>query len=267
MPSWNIHTGLVERLASDADLAPLGVRDLNAYHFGNLVPDVYVGYMVPDVSHTLLYTDTHHTLPSHIPVADHQEFWDRWVEPYIATGGVDDVVLGAWAHLLADHHYNERVNAFLAEHNVPSGEQTRIRKQGDFDRFGHGLGISSTVEPTDGLKALAENFPEYPIDGSDVEAACRAHAALVEASREEPEGDGYSLLTEELIREVFDRITADTEAQLSDYARRVREAGFDPTAPAPVRSWERPDLRIGPEPAVLLASDWQAAAASAQLRS
>lgn len=265
MPSWNIHTGLVERLASGNDLASLGIRDLNAYHFGNLVPDVYVGYMVPDVSHTLLYTDTHHTLPSHIPVADHQEFWDRWVEPFVETGGVDDVTLGAWAHLLADHHYNERVNAFLAEHNVPSGEQTRIRKQGDFDRFGHGLGITLTVDPNERLKAQAARFPEYQIEGADVEAACRAHAKLVEASREVPDGAGYSLLSEELIGDVFDRIDRDTRERLSGYAAAVRAAGHDPMASPPERPLDRPSLRVGPEPTVLLAQDWQAAAAAAQL--
>ena len=44
MPSWNIHTAHVERLLREEGAARLGVRDVNAFLFGNFLPDIYVGY-------------------------------------------------------------------------------------------------------------------------------------------------------------------------------------------------------------------------------
>lgn len=162
MPSWNIHTGLVEHVLAPGDAATLGIRDANLFLFGNLVPDIYVGYMAPDVSHTLRYIDTHYGQPTHIPVPEVGRFWDDWVAPAIPQGGVDDVVLGAWAHLLADNRYNACVRTFNEARSIPSGERTRIAKQGDFDLFGHSLGISSTVEVTPALVAAAARFPSTP---------------------------------------------------------------------------------------------------------
>ena len=59
MPSWNIHTAHVERLLAEDAPSALGIRDVNAFLFGNLVPDIYVGYMVPDTSRTIAYQETH----------------------------------------------------------------------------------------------------------------------------------------------------------------------------------------------------------------
>ena len=39
MPSWNIHTAHVERLLREEGAAALGVVDVNAFLFGNFVPD------------------------------------------------------------------------------------------------------------------------------------------------------------------------------------------------------------------------------------
>lgn len=262
MPSWNIHTGLVEELLRHEDPTRYGIRDVDAYLLGNLVPDIYVGYMVPDVTHTLRYIDTHYGQPTHIPVPEVDRFWEEYIEPEIGRGGVDDIVLGTWAHLLADHHYNQRVRAYNEVHSIPSGEKTRIAKQGDFDRFGHSLGISRTIRPSAAVTAQALRFPQYPITPEDVEATIRADEAIVQASGEPPEEASYQLLPRELIQEVFDRITADTRAGLESYVERVRAAGFDPAAPAPVRPLHRPDLEVFPEPAIRFAEDPQAAAAA-----
>ena len=53
MPSWNIHTAHVERLLREEGADALGVSDVNAFLFGNLAPDVYVGYMVPDTTYRI----------------------------------------------------------------------------------------------------------------------------------------------------------------------------------------------------------------------
>lgn len=261
MPSWNIHTGLVERLLSEEDPSSLGIRDVDAYHFGNLVPDVYVGYMVPEVSHTLRYIDTHYGQRSHIPVPEVDRFWNDWIEPAIPLGGVDDMVLGAWAHLLADNRYNARVRAFNEAHSIPSGEKTRIAKQGDFDLFGHGLAISRVVEPTRAVIEQAGRFPQYPIEAADVAEAVRADRVVVEAAGKAPERNEYVLLPRELIQEVFDQVHQDTVAGLRAYVEAVRAAGHDPLAPAPPHPSPRPPIEVGPEPAVLFAKDKQAAAA------
>lgn len=262
MPSWNIHTGLVEHVLAPGDAASLGIRDANQFLFGNLVPDVYVGYMAPDVSHTLRYIDTHYGQPTHIPVPEVDRFWDDWIAPAIGQGGVDDVVLGAWAHLLADNRYNACVRAFNEEHSIPSGEKTRIAKQGDFDLFGHSLGISTTVEVTPALIQAAERFPQYEIEAQDVERAVAADRAIVEASRRPPERTTYELLPRELIQEVFDSIVTETRAGLASYVAQVRKAGYDPADPAPRLPLHRPKLWVGPEPAVRFAEDYQAGAAA-----
>ena len=67
MPSWNVHTAHVERLFSDRSPQALGIRDANAFLFGNFVPDIYVGYMVREVTHTIDYRDTHFVDPSYVP--------------------------------------------------------------------------------------------------------------------------------------------------------------------------------------------------------
>lgn len=262
MPSWNIHTGLVEHVLAPGDAASLGIRDANQFLFGNLVPDVYVGYMAPDVSHTLRYIDTHYGQPTHIPVPEVDRFWDDWIAPAIGQGGVDDVVLGAWAHLLADNRYNACVRAFNEEHSIPSGEKTRIAKQGDFDLFGHSLGISTTVEVTPALIQAAGRFPQYEIEAQDVERAVAADRAIVEASRRPPERTTYELLPRELIQEVFDSIVAETRSGLASYVAQLRHAGFDPADAAPRLPLHRPKLWVGPEPAVRFAEDYQAGAAA-----
>ena len=67
MPSWNIHIAQAERLLSREGAGRLGVRDIDAFFFGNLVPDVYVGYMVPDLDRKMRYCDTHLAEPESIP--------------------------------------------------------------------------------------------------------------------------------------------------------------------------------------------------------
>ena len=58
MPSWNIHIAHVQRLLHEQDARALGICDANAFLFGNLVPDVYVGYLVRPTSRTVPYRVT-----------------------------------------------------------------------------------------------------------------------------------------------------------------------------------------------------------------
>lgn len=81
MPSWNVHTAHVQRLLREGSPASFGIRDVNAFLFGNFVPDVYVGYMVQHPSGILPYTLTHFTHAAHIPVPGEREFWDTYVDP------------------------------------------------------------------------------------------------------------------------------------------------------------------------------------------
>lgn len=95
MPSWNIHIAHAERLLEAGPIAR-AVRDRNAFLFGNLVPDIYVGYMVPGIIRPIPYRVTHFAAPEHIPKPREGEFWDRYVEHVLrATGRCGGVGAGS----------------------------------------------------------------------------------------------------------------------------------------------------------------------------
>ncbi len=81
MPSWNIHIAHVERLLDAGGRIAGAVRDRNAFLFGAVVPDIYVGYMVPGVERPMPYRATHFAGPGHIPCPREREFWRTYVEP------------------------------------------------------------------------------------------------------------------------------------------------------------------------------------------
>ena len=83
MPSWNIHIAHAERLLEGGGPLGCAVRDRNAFLFGNLVPDIYVGYMVPAIAQPIPYRITHFAAPEHIPKPREREFWDSYVAPLL----------------------------------------------------------------------------------------------------------------------------------------------------------------------------------------
>lgn len=223
MPSWNIHTAHAEKLLADVAPGVVGVRDVNAFMFGNVVPDIYVGYVVPDISRKIAYTDTHVARPDFIPKPNAALFYERYVRTALEP---HDLVLGAWAHLLCDHYYNLRTNEYIARIGVKPGEQMRIRKQADFDMFGRTLCISSVPKATDELIAQCAAFPQYAIEKADVLATIRVQQSIVRKNADEHiEGTPtYSLLTPEFFSQTF----AEVDAILKE-ALRMHAAGEDPT--------------------------------------
>lgn len=88
MPSWNIHIAHAEGLlAKDGPVARV-VRDRNTFLFGNLIPDIYVGYMVPGIVHPIPYRVTHFAKPEHIPKPREAEFWAQYVAPMLSELGI-----------------------------------------------------------------------------------------------------------------------------------------------------------------------------------
>lgn len=87
MPSWNIHIAHAERLLKGSGSVARAVRDRNAFLFGNLVPDIYVGYMVPGVARPVPYRVTHFAKPEHIPKPRAGEFFDAYVSPFAREAG------------------------------------------------------------------------------------------------------------------------------------------------------------------------------------
>ena len=136
--------------------------------------------------------------------------------PEVAHGrSVLDLALGAWAHLLADHIWNKRVNERLDQIGGKPGEEFRIKKQADFDGFGRTLAISSVPLETPALLSAAEAFPQYPV------AAPQVHDAIVVAheivrTNGVPEHLPYRLLTEEFFERVFDEVLDETDRLLAD---------------------------------------------------
>ena len=204
MPSWNIHTAHAEKLLAQYGAEALGVRDANAFVFGNYVPDIYVGYLVKPISVHIDYKATHLARKAYIPLPDHRRFWRTYVEPYGAD--VPDIVLGAWCHLVCDHVYNAHTRSYIKKIGVKPGTITREGKQKDFAAFGHTLDISYRVEATDGLLAQAAAFPQYAIAEEDARAAVDAACAFVDDNRENhlDELPPMRLLTPEFFSAAFE---------------------------------------------------------------
>ncbi|MDO4536884.1 MAG: hypothetical protein Q4B54_01900 [Coriobacteriales bacterium] len=204
MPSWNIHTAHVERLASELDLPALGIADFDAFLFGNYAPDVYVGYMVTDASRKIEYRETHLAKPDFIPKPNASLFYER----YVAGKPACELTLGAWMHLLCDHYYNKGTIEFIARIGVQPGEQTRIRKQGDFDLFGRTLEISHVPRETEELLRQAASFEQYAIDAPDVRKSIAVARGIVDRNTaEHVEGTpDYSLFGADFFQSVFDEV-------------------------------------------------------------
>lgn len=187
MPSWNIHTAHVERLLREEGAARLGVRDVNAFLFGNFLPDIYVGYMVPvPVARLRDYRETHFADGGAIPSPNYQAFWDRFVAgcDAEAAGSLHDLVLGAWAHLVCDSVYNTRTRAYIASIDVKAGDVTRKRKQRDFALFGRIFDISLRPRVTPELIAACAAYPQYPVIEADVREAVAVAGRIVDENHE-----------------------------------------------------------------------------------
>ncbi len=227
MPSWNIHTAHVERLLAEEEPSALGIADVNAFLFGNLVPDVYVGYMVPNPTRKIEYRETHFADPGYVPEPRYGEFFERYVVPSAdANGHVSDVVLGAWTHLVADNVYNAYFNQLIYRLGLTPGTEVRVRKQGDFDIFGRTLDIHQAPEVTPELLAQCATFPQYAVDEPDVRAACEVMAGIVadNAVRHVSE-PVYSLLSEDYFAQVPGEVDALMRAGLHAYAAGERDWG------------------------------------------
>lgn len=249
MPSWNIHNAHVEHLLAVHRPQDLGIADPNAFLFGNYVPDIYVGYMVPDVSYHIDYCITHVAGISRIPVSDADSFWDHYVAHRFPAGASgQSLVLGAWAHLVADRFYNGRYREFYATHTMPEGDEVRIRKQADFDLFGHYLGISTMVEETPELQQACWDFVPYRLFGQDVRRSIDVANGIVRESAQPPATAEYLLLDDAWLSRVF----AECDERLATWLLAWRElaAAGKPCRPADIRK------HAGLAPATPDTDDW-----------
>ena len=203
MPSWNIHTGHVERLLSERGAKDLGIQDPNVFLFGNFVPDVYVGYMVPNTTYKINYLDTHFAEPSSIPLPAADEFARKYFRR-----GTDDLKLGVWAHLTCDHIYNQATREYLEVLGLEPGEDIRIRKQADFADYGRTFPIELRVQATPELIRAGQNFAQYTLLERDVRAAVEVANGIVDDNHTHHiQGvPDYRLLTEDFFLETFERV-------------------------------------------------------------
>lgn len=205
MPSWNIHTAHVERLLAEHQAQDLGIADVNAFLFGNYVPDIYLGFMVQDTTFRIDYCLTHLAMPSVTPLPNADEFWDTCVARRLPNAdSAVSLTLGAWAHLVADRVYNGSFRDFCETHDTPKGDELRLLKQGDFNLFGHSLGISSIVEVTPELLEAANRFRPYSVLPDDVRRAADVANAIVRGDDAKPVPDDYQLLSAKWMNATFD---------------------------------------------------------------
>jgi hypothetical protein len=203
MPSWNIHIAHVEHLLETATPEDLGLADVNCFCFGNVVPDIYVGYMVDPITKKYEYKDTHLTEAAFIPCPDASSFYVRYIQGADAT----PLTLGAWTHLIADHYYNLRTNDYIERIGVQPGTETRIKKQSDFDVFGRTLNVSLCPEVTELLIEQCRTFPQYRVEEEDVRRSQEVGASIiVKNEREHVSDPTYRLLTSEFFAETFQEV-------------------------------------------------------------
>lgn len=226
MPSWNIHTAHVERLLSERSPEDLGIDDANAFLFGNYVPDIYLGFMVPDTTIRLDYCLTHMASPQAIPVPDADLFWDRYLflrKP--KTPQKLSLTLGAWAHLAADCIYNMRFKQFCRERGLVADDDLRLRKQGDFDRFGRALRIASVVQVTPELLDAAHGFGAYSILADDVRRSVQvARDIVADASGGAVGQCDYALLDSGWMEDTFSLCHQHVESWLEAW-RPLKDGG------------------------------------------
>ncbi len=92
MPSWNMQIAHAERLLKGGGSVARAGRDGHAFLFGNLIPDIYVGYMVPGVVRPVPSRVTHFAKPEHIPKPRAGEFFDAYVLPLARECGLLDAL-------------------------------------------------------------------------------------------------------------------------------------------------------------------------------
>lgn len=180
MPSWNIHIAQVEHLLEAHGAEALGIRDANAFLVGNFIPDVYVGFMVPSATRRIDYKLTHLAKREQIPVPDYETFWDFYIAE--RRERVTDLTRGAWAHLVADHVYNERVREILGERGLSADDAMRIAKQADFAAFGDTLPLALIPKADGTLLEQCARFAPYSISESDARATVEVAADIVEGN-------------------------------------------------------------------------------------
>ena len=250
MPSWNIHTAIVEQLLDDYDARALGIADANAFLFGNFIPDVYVGFMVPDASMRIDYCITHLADINTTPIPDADRFWNFYVarRPQTTPAGIS-LTLGAWAHLVADRIFNGRFRTWCGGRETPSGDALRIAKQADFDVFGRSLDISSHVETTPELLDAAWTFKPYRILAEDVKRAVEVASAIVCAEKTPlPDEGAYQLLDSAWMQDVLGDCVKRLAAWLATWQQL--EADSAPRTAADVR------VHAGLPPATSLDTAW-----------
>lgn len=231
MPSWNIHIAQTECLLSRAGAVAHAVRDCNVFLFGNLVPDIYVGYMVPDLPRRIRYTKTHFADPGHMPRPRAHEFWDGYVAPLLGRVRPAgrrtaesreslqtslDLALGAWAHLLADNIWNTHSYEVLERMGEKPSDGFRIKKQADFDWFGKTLPISAVPVATDELYRAAAEFGQYTIDRQAVDGTVAVAERIVRDNPGVPGHPPYRLLSDEFFERVFTEVIEETNRQLDE---------------------------------------------------
>ncbi len=109
MPRWGIHLDIATKILDSNKSI-----DKNLFLFGNILPDIQVGYMVPDVSNIVKYDISHYELKNGtiMYMNFYQSHIDKMDEP---------IFMGYFTHLVADYCFNARLR-----------KQYVFNDQGDF---------------------------------------------------------------------------------------------------------------------------------------
>ena len=209
MPSWNIHMAQTERLFTHMSEKTFPVSEKNIFVFGNLVPDIFVGYMVPGIKPCISYGKTHFAVPSKIPLPNELEFWNLYIgdqsqppkdspccncqigpmsndlefhqsKRFTKKDNVDAIVLGIWAHLATDNIWNDRTRKFANVHQIQITDSLRVAKQADFDIYGRTQYLGKGPFVTEELLNSSKKMVQYPLSKQIVIKTCAIAQKIVE---------------------------------------------------------------------------------------
>lgn len=180
MPSWNIHIAHAEELLAREGGLASAVRDRNAFLFGNVIPDIRVGYMVPGIVDPIPYRITHFAKPEHIPKPREWEFWDTYVVPAFEGAGLSGVGAVEAAEAAVESVtpaapvLAPEASAEDARPERDDGEQTSAASAGCEAREGAASSNSDGAASTTCGRAAGSAVPLYTLQ-QDVERLNRVH--------------------------------------------------------------------------------------------
>ena len=214
MPSWAIHLAVGEALSKNMEK-----EEKQKFTFGNLLPDVNVGFLINPVSKIIPYEITHHGVIKDFGekvrmLPDYKEFIQNY-----STRIKEPAVLGYLAHLATDYYWNyytyiergiykdKEVIGIKTKDTVFLGEEEIIRqmKVNDFNHFSSYLYQNKLKEIPmfeKDILELTQKIQEVHIENQDIEGVNQYFTNILQNLQEF--GGDYQIFTPKEMEECLE---------------------------------------------------------------